>query len=67
LVALMKSVFDLLELFPQDLPLPTPTVEHNAPVTFAGLLDALHRDVERDKLLFCLLVMPSVICPSRIA
>ena len=26
-----------------------------------------HRDVERDRLLFCLLVMPSVICPSRMA
>ena len=33
----------------------------------AGLQDALHRDVERDKLLFCLLAMPSVICPSRMA
>ena len=36
-------------------------------VARAGLQDALHRDAERGKLLFCLLVMPSVICSSRMA
>ena len=36
-------------------------------VVRAGLQDALHRDAERGKLLFCLLVMPSVICSSRMA
>jgi hypothetical protein len=33
----------------------------------AGLQDAPHRDAERDKLLFCLLVMASVIRPRRVA
>src|SRR4029077_11233549 len=33
----------------------------------AGLRDGPHRDAERDKLLFCLLVMASVIRPSRVA
>ena len=33
----------------------------------AGLQDATHRDDERDTLLFCLLVMASVIRPSRVA
>ena len=33
----------------------------------AGLQDAPHRDAEREKLLFCLLVMASVIRPSRVA
>ena len=32
----------------------------------AGLQDALYRDAERGKLLFCLLVMASVIRPSRV-
>jgi hypothetical protein len=45
-------------------PAPPAPLEHSVR---AGLQDAPHRDAERDKLLFCLLVMASVIRPSRVA
>src|ERR1039457_701226 len=36
-----KPLLDLLELLPQDLTLPTPTAEHNAPVTLYDPMDPL--------------------------
>src|SRR5437879_12657300 len=38
-----KPLLDLLELLPPDLPLPTPSAQHLAPVPFHGPMDPLQR------------------------